>query len=128
MVVRNPARAAKTRMFDGSQLEEELRALGAGRITLPVLSEFVKLRLARLEAEHERGIPFNEAIGSDELGLDIMARGVLQDWLGILFGQYDLVAAKLLPTAEAAGIRPKAPPAIGEPVAARRGAKANLVS
>src|SRR5438034_3728374 len=85
VIVRNPARAPKTRMFDGSELERELLNLHAGTITLPVLSEFVKLRLAKLEADHQRGIPFNEAIGNDELGLDIMARGVLQDWLGTLF-------------------------------------------
>jgi hypothetical protein len=91
-----------------------------------VLSEFVKLRLAKLEAQHQRGIPFNEAVGSDELGLDIMARGVLQDWLGALFAQYDQTAAKLLPAVEAAGIKPKAPPPIGEPAATKRGAKANL--
>ena len=37
-------------------------------------------RLAKLEADQQRSVPFNEAIGNDELGLDIMARGVLQDW------------------------------------------------
>lgn len=128
VIVRNPARAARTRMFDGSELETELLNLHAGSITLPVLSEFVKLRLAKLEAEHQRGIPFNEAIGNDELALDIMARSVLQDWLGTLFAQYDQIAAKLLPTVEAANIQPKAAPAIGEPATAKRGAKVNLVS
>src|SRR6266568_9337604 len=123
LIVRNPARAPKTRMFDGSELEKELLNLHAGNVTLPVLSEFVKLRLAKLEADHQRGIPFNEAIGNDELGLDVMARGVLQDWLGNLFGQYDRIAAKLLPTAEAAGIKPKTAPPIGELATARRGAK-----
>jgi len=127
VIVRNPARAAKTRMFDGSELERELLNLQAGTITLPVLSEFVKLRLAKLEADHQRGIPFNEAIGNDELSLDIMARGVLQDWLGTLFAQYDLIAAKLLPAGEAAGIKPKAPPPIGEPATVKRGAKLNLI-
>src|SRR5213076_190575 len=127
VIVRNPARAPKTRMFDGSELERDLLNLDAGSLTLPVLSEFVKLRLAKLEADHQRGIPFNEAIGSDELGLDIMARGVLQDWLGTLFAQYDRIPAKLLPTVEAAGIKPKAAPPIGEPATARRGAKVNLI-
>ncbi len=47
VVVRNPARAPKTRMFDGSELEKELLSLHAGNITLPVLSEFVKLRLEK---------------------------------------------------------------------------------
>ena len=128
IIVRNPARAPKTRMFDGSELEKELLSLHAGSVTLPVLSEFVKLRLAKLEAEQQRGIPFNEAIGNDELGLDIMARGVLQDWLGTVFAQYDLIAAKLLPTLEAANIKPKAAPPIGEPATTKRGAKVNLTN
>jgi hypothetical protein len=127
VIVRNPARAPKTRMFDGSELEKELLSHHAGSVTLPVLSEFVKLRLAKLEADHQRGIPFNEAIGNDQLGLDIMARGVLQDWLGTLFAQYDRIAVKLLPSVEAASITPKAAPPIGEPATARRGAKVNLV-
>lgn len=129
VIVRNPARAPKTRMFDRSELEKELLDCGAVTLTVPILSEFVKLRLAKLEADHQRGIPFNEAIGNDELGLDIMARGVLQDWLGTLFAQYDQIAAKLLPTIEAASIKPKAaPPPIGEPVITKRGGKANLTS
>ncbi len=128
VIVRNPARAARTRMFDGSELEKELLSLNAGNVTLPVLSEFVKLRLAKLETEHQRGIPFNEAVGNDALGLDIMARGVLQDWLCTLFVEYDRIAAKLLPTEQAANIKPKAVgPPIGEPPTAKRGAKVNLV-
>jgi hypothetical protein len=126
VIVRNPARAPKTRMFDGSPLEKELLDCGAVTITVPVLSEFVKLRLAKLEAEQQRGIPFNEAIGNDTLGLDIMARGVLQDWLATMFNQYDQIAGKILPAVEAAGIKPKIVPPIGEPFAAKRGAKANL--
>ena len=128
VIVRNPARAQRTRMFDGSELEKELFNLGAVTITVPVLSEFVKLRLAKLEAEQQRGIPFNEAIGSDELGLDIMARGVLQDWLATMFNQYDQIAGKILPAIEAASIKPKIVPPIGEMFAAKRGAKVNLAA
>jgi hypothetical protein len=128
VIVRNPARAPKTRMFDSSTLEKELFNLGAVTITLPVLSEFVKLRLARLEAEQQRGIPFNEAIGNDSLRLDIMARGVLQDWLATMFNQYDQIAAKLLPAAEAANIKPKIVPPIGQPATVKRGAKVNFVN
>ncbi|MGH7976450.1 MAG: ATPase [Limisphaerales bacterium] len=128
VIVRNPARAPKTRMFDGSQLEKDLFDMGAVTITVPVLSEFVKLRLAKLEAEQQRGIPFNEAIGNDALGMDIMARGVLQDWLATIFNQYDQIAAKLLPAVEAATIKPKIVPPIGEPAAVKRGAKVNLAN
>jgi hypothetical protein len=126
IVVKNPARAARTKMFDGSPLDDELKALGATIITLPLLSEIVKMNLAFLETKHERGIPFNEAIGSDELGLDIMARGMLQDWTGQMFNQYDRIAGRLLPTAEAEKIKPKAALALGEPPRARRGAKVNF--
>ena len=126
VIVHNPARAPKTRMFAGSELEKELLDQGAVTIAVPVLSEFVKLRLAKLEAGQQRGIPFNEAIGNDALGLDIMARGVLQDWLATMFNQYDRIAAKLLPVVEAATIKPKIIPPIGEPLFAKRGAKVNL--
>jgi hypothetical protein len=62
------------------------------------------------------------------LGLDIMARGVLQDWLATMFNQYDQIAAKLLPAIEAATIKPKTAPPIGEPLSAKRGAKVNLTN
>ena len=126
VIVRNPARAPKTRMFDGSELEKELLNHGAASLTVPLLSEFVKLRLAKLEADHQRGIAFNEALGNDELRLDVMARGLLQDWLGTLFNQYDRIAAKLLPAAEAAALKPKGAPPIGDPATAIRGAKVVL--
>jgi hypothetical protein len=60
--------------------------------------------------------------------LDIMARGVLQDWLATMFNQYDQIAGKLLPAVEAAGIKPKIVPPIGEPFAAKRGAKVNFTN
>ena len=126
VIVRNPARAPKTRMFDGSELEKELLSHGAASLTVPLLSEFVKLRLAKLEADHQRGIAFNEALGNDELRLDVMARGVLQDWLGTLFSQYDRIAAKLLPAAEAAALKPKGAPPIGDLATAIRGARVVL--
>ena len=126
IIVKNPARAARTRMFDGSQLEAELKMLGAVTLTLPLLSEVVKMELAYLENKHERGIPFNEAIGSDELQLDVMARGMLQHWIGEMFSQYDRIAGRLLPTAEAEKIKPKPAPALGETPRAKRGAKVNF--
>jgi hypothetical protein len=57
-----------------------------------------------------------------------MARGVLQDWLATMFNQYDQIAAKLLPAVEAATIKPKTAPPIGEPLSAKRGAKVNLTN
>lgn len=55
-----------------------------------------------------------------------MARGVLQDWLAMLFTQYDQIATKLLPAAEAAALKPKVVPTIGESRSVRRSAKVNL--
>jgi hypothetical protein len=57
-----------------------------------------------------------------------MARGVLQDWLATMFNQYDQIAGKLLPAVEAAGIKPKVVPPIGEAFAVKRGAKVNLTN
>ncbi len=76
----------------------------------------------------DNGNPVTDDIGNDSLGLDIMARGVLQDWLATMFNQYDQIAGKLLPAVEAAGIKPKIVPPIGEPFAAKRGAKVNLTN
>jgi hypothetical protein len=126
VIVRNPARAPKNRMFDGSELEQDLIKHGAVSVTVPVLSEFAKIKLARLEAEQQRGVPFDEAVTNDELGLDIMARGILQDWLATLYGQYDRIAAKLLPTAAASAIKPKLVPPLGQVTVVKRGGKVNL--
>jgi hypothetical protein len=45
-----------------------------------------------------------------------------------MFNQYDQIAGKLLPAVEAAGIKPKIVPPIGEPFSAKRGAKVNLTN
>jgi hypothetical protein len=126
VIVKNPARAARTKMFDGSTLEKELEGLNAETITMPVLSEFAKINLAKLEAQHERGIPFNEAIGNDDLKLDILARGLLQHWVADLFGEYDRIAKKLLPDDAAAKVKARSVPGIGVWPQARRGAKVNF--
>ena len=84
------------------------------------------MNLAFLETKHERGIPFNEAIGSDELGLDIMARGMLQIGRPNVQSKMTASPGRLLPTAEAEKIKPKAAPALGEAPRARRGAKVNF--
>ena len=65
---------------------------------------------------------------NDELGLDIMARGVLQDWLATMFNQYDQIAGKVLAAAEASSIKPKIVPPIGEPFSTKCGAKVNLTN
>ena len=52
IVVKNPARAARTKMFDGSLLDAELKALGATIITLPLLSG---------NREDESGLSRNQA-------------------------------------------------------------------
>jgi hypothetical protein len=120
VIVRNPVCAPETKMFDGSEMEKELLSHGAATLTIPMLSETVKRELGLREDELGRGIPFDEAIGSDELGLDVIVRGQLQHWLAKLFSQYDHIAAKLLPAAEAAALKPKGPPPLGGPVRVQR--------
>jgi hypothetical protein len=120
VIVRNPFCAPETKTFDGSEMEKELLSYGAATLTIPLLSETAKTELNLREDELRRGIPFEEAIGSDKLGLDILVRGQLQHWLAKLFSQYDQIAAKLLPATEAAALKPKGPPPLGGPVKVQR--------
>lgn len=124
IVVRNPARSARTRMFDTSELEGELRRLGAAFVEIPVLLSLARNHLAAKEAELNRGITHAEAVGSRDLGLDPMVRVLIEDWLRTVFRRFDAIAPHLLPPAYAAKI---APVDVAPNVSAtRRGAKLNL--
>jgi len=88
--------------------------------------EFVKLRLAKLEAEQQRGIPFNEAIGNDYLGLDSWRAACCR------LARHDVQSIrphcrKILQPPKRRYKNPSVPP-IGEPLAAKRGAKVNLTN
>lgn len=125
LVVRNPARSARTRMFDGSELEAELVRHGASFLEVPVLLSLARNHLAAKEAELDRGIPHVEAVANTALGLDPMVRLIVEDWMRVLFRRLDAVANHLLPSGLAEKIAPPAP-AIPEAASVRRGARLNL--
>lgn len=125
VVVRNPARSPRTRMFDGSELEAELQRLGAAFVEIPVLLALARNHLAAKEAALGRGVPPAEAVANRELGLDPMVRLLVEDWLRTIFRRFDAIAAHLLPVALASAIVPVDAPATAN-APSRRGAKLNL--
>jgi hypothetical protein len=127
VVVRNPARSPRTRMFDGSELETELQRLDAAFLEIPVLLSLARNHLAAKEAETSRAIAPVEAAANRELGLDPMVRLLIEDWIRTLFRGLDRNAAKLLPATYAVKINR---PALAETarVTVSRGAKLNLRS
>ncbi len=108
VIVRNPAKNP-TRMFDGSGLQAILTGWGAAEIAMPVLFKSTLLQLDELEARHERGITWAEALGNPELKLDVFARGDLESFLGDMHAGYDAIAGHLLPTDLAGEIQPEQP-------------------
>lgn len=125
IVVRNRARAPRTRMFDGSELEAELSRCGAGVLEVPVLLSMARNHLAALEVELGRGVPHVEAIANRDLPLDLMVRMMLDDWVRRVFRRFDGIAGKLLPTRLAAGISAAPTNGLAAAVPIRRGAKIN---
>lgn len=125
IVIKNRARAPRTRMFDGSELAAELQRLGSVELEIPVLLSLARNRLAALDAEHGRGITALEAVSRREVLPDPLIRMVLEDWLKAVFRQCERLAPVLLPSALAAQItQVDTAPSIGCPT--RRGAKLNL--
>ncbi len=127
VVVRNPARSPRTRMFDGSELEAELARLGAASLEMPVLLSLARNHVAVKEAEIGRGLTHAEAVANRELGLDPMVRLLVEDWVRAFFCRLDGVAAHLLPAQFAAKITPAKKPQLAR-VVVRRGAKLNLTA
>jgi hypothetical protein len=124
VVIKNRARAPRTRMFDGSELEADLHHLGAAVVEVPVLLSMARNHLAALEAALGRGVPHLEAVANRELPLDPMVRLIIEDWTKTLFRRFDRVAAALVPTNLAAAVA--APEASSTAaVNIRRGAKIN---
>jgi hypothetical protein len=125
VIVRNPARQPRCRMFDGSELESDLGRLGAVTLEIPTLLALARNHLAALEAELGRGITPVEAVANRELALDGMVRMVVEDWIKTLFRRFDAIAGQLLPAAYAAKIArvDAAPPATA--LRTTRGAKIN---
>ena len=98
LVVRNPARSPRSRMFDGSELEKELQQLGAAFFEMPPLLSLARNHLAALEVELGRGVSAVEAASNRELPLDSMVRLVLDDWIRNVFRRFEGIAERILPS------------------------------
>ena len=129
VVVRNPVKTPRTKMFDGSELESQLSGLGAARIDLPPLLSDTRNHLRALEVQHGRGISPAEALRNPDLRIDMTHRIILEDWLRKLFGCFETVAWHLLPSPDARKLvseRKVAAPTARS--AAKRGGKVNLAN
>lgn len=104
IVVLNPARQPRYRMFQGSELERDLVQMGAVTLEVPTLLAVARNHLAALEVELGRAVTHVEAAANRELALDGMVRMVVEDWVKMLFRRFDCVAGNFLPTAYAAKI------------------------
>lgn len=98
LVVRNPARSPRSRMFDGSELERELQQLEAKFLEMPALLSLARNHLAALEAELGRGVSAIEAASNRELPLDNMVRLVIDDWVRNVFRRFQGIAERILPS------------------------------
>jgi hypothetical protein len=105
VVVRNPVKIPTTKFFDGSRLDERLRALGAAFLTLPTLMGITRRHLRACEARIGRVISPDEALRNPEIKIDLLHRGLLEDWLGKAQHAFDSIASHLLPSAVAARIQ-----------------------
>ena len=130
VIVRNPARQPRTRMFDGSELEAMLGGFGAVTLLLPALLSDTRMALRNHEVQVGRAINPVEALANQELRLDLSHRMVLEDWLKRTFQALDAIAPHLLPTAKGLEIQAKQPKPATEAVAAplRRGRSVNLAN
>ena len=124
VLVKNKVKTPRTRMFDGSELEQELEDFGAARLELPALLSDTRNHLRAVELQAGRGVSPAEALRNPDLQVDTTHRIILEDWLRTLFRGFDAIADHLLPALEASAIkaRPELPAAKG---AMRRGAKVN---
>lgn len=124
LIVRNRARAQRTRMFDDSELQSELMRLGVVELEIPVLLSAARNHIAAHEARLQRGVTHIEAMGNRELGIDPLIRLAIRDWLSGLFRRFDGLATCLLPDSLAASItRQEVRQSVAIP--ARRGGRIN---
>ncbi len=125
VVLRNPVRQARTKFFDGSELEGILtKELKAAALTLPALLSDTRNYLRALEIRVGRVITPTEALKNPELAVDMTHRMILETWLRDAFRNFDAIAAHLLPPFEAAKIQTAAP--VPAPEAKKRGRSINL--
>jgi len=106
IVVRNPARIATTRFFDGSELEMKLKEYKAAYLEIPPLLTDTRNHLRAHEVQLGRGLSPAEALKNMTLKIDMVHRAILENWLGDLFRRFDAIAPHLVPTAAAKSIQP----------------------
>ena len=106
IVVRNPARIATTRFFDGSELELKLREYKAASLEIPSLLTDTRNHLRAHEVKLSRGLSPAEALKNMTIKIDMVHRIILEKWLGDLFRRFDAIASHLVPTAAAKLIQP----------------------
>lgn len=129
VIVRNPARQPRTRMFDGSVIETELQEFGAATLTLPALLSDTRMALRNMEIQEGRAINPVEALGNKALKFDMAHRMVLEDWTRRTFQAFDEIAPHLLPTTKGLEVRKSHPkPAQPAAEARRRGRSVNLAN
>ena len=129
VIVRNPARQSRTRMFDGSEIEAELLSNGAATLHLPALLTDTRMALRNLEVQHGRAFNPLEVLGSRELKFDAAHRMVLEDWNRRTFQAFDEIATHLLPTEKGEAVKAShQKPAAPAASARRRGGSVNLAN
>lgn len=127
VIVRNPARQPRTKLFDGSELERELLELGAATLRLPALLTDTRNVLRAHEAKLGRAISPSEAVVNREIGLDPSHRMIVSTWLKEAFKGFDAIAAHLLPRDRALSVTEKmATTETTTPAPRRRGGKINV--
>lgn len=129
VIVRNPARQPRTRMFDGSQIETELKDFGAATLNLPALLSDTRMALRSLELQQNRVINPVEALANKEISFDLAHRMVLEDWTRRTFAAFDEIAPHLLPPEKGLEVQ-TSHPKVAAPAAAarRRGSSVNLAN
>ena len=97
VIVRNPAKA-RGDLFNGSQLEKQLREFGAKSVTLPSVTPTTLLAIEKAEAIAQRGLSFAELSHVEAGHLERLLAGEIQWAMQKLFRQYAAIADLLLPT------------------------------
>jgi hypothetical protein len=118
VVVRNPAKIPTTKFFDGSLLEDQLRGLDAAFFTLPTLMGITRRHLRACEARMGRVISPRDAIYDPQIKIDLLHRGLFEDWLRKAQRAFEAIASHLLPTGAAARFQASVPPEYEASVAA----------
>lgn len=103
VVVRNPTKAS-CRSYLGGAMQKALLKLDAKEIILPGITAPTMLTLERHCLTIKRELSLAEAAQDERLPM--LNQAEIQYFLGEVFGQLDLIAEHLLPTAEAALVKP----------------------